>query len=298
MEIKKSSIVVGFVCYSFWGILPAYWNLLGGVDNLLIICCRIAFAFVFLLGVMLATGRKQLFLKTIRDKAAMRFLIPSSLLITFNWGLYVWAVNNGRILDTSLGYYMNPLISFLFGVVIFKEKSTRLQLVAVGLAFTGVVISLIAYGSVPYVSLGLSLSFAAYGVLKKKARTDPISGIAIESLLVTPLAVAIALIFTTDSIRAAGAADILLLIGAGAVTAFPLVLYSYAVNQMPYIIVGFIQYISPSIGLTYGLLIGERLSPPRVVSFIFIGLGLIVFSTAMVLNNKKAKRLQALQHRN
>jgi len=217
----------------------------------------------------------------------MRFLVPAAILITLNWGLYIWAVNSEHILDSSLGYYLNPLVVFLLGVIIFQEKYTKLQLVAVALAFIGVLVSVIAYGSFPYISIGLSLTFATYGMLKKKAHSDPVASIAIESMIISPLAIIFAMCFMRDSISALNSTNILLLIGGGAATAIPLVLFASAINDIPFIIVGFFQYISPSLALIYGLLRGEKLSESQIVSFIFIGLGLIVFSTSLLRTSKR-----------
>lgn len=288
MEIKKSSLAAGVLCYMIWGVLPIYWNILGGVDTMLILCFRIVFAFVFTMGLLIASGRTHVFLQTIKNRETMRYLIPASALITFSWGYYIWAVNSGRILDTSLAYYINPLISFLFGVSIFKEHSSKLQYVAVGMAFTGVLISVIAYGSFPYVSLMLALAFACYGITKKKARADPISSIAIESLIVLPLALIFTLVFLRDEVRSVGGTDLLLLIGGGAVTAIPLALYARSVNEIPYIVIGFIQYISPSMTLIYGLLSGEALSGSQAISFFFTWPALILFSIATVITHKRA----------
>jgi len=239
-----------------------------------------------MMGVLIISGRVRVFKETLKNKAAMRYLIPASIMITLNWGIYIWAVNNARVLDSSLGYYMNPLIAFVLAVMIFKEKYSKLQLLAVALAFTGVIISLIAFGSIPYVAIGLSLSFAMYGVLKKKAGADPAASIAIESLIVAPVALIFALIFLQDSIAAVSSTDVLLLIGGGALTAIPLYLYARAVNDIPFITVGFFQYISPSLALFYGLISGENPSNSQIVSFVFIGLGLIVFSIALVRKSK------------
>jgi len=282
MELKKKGLSIGLLCYFFWGILPAYWNLLSGVDPLLILCCRIVFAFVFTVSFLAVSGRIGLLPKTLKDRAAMRYLVPTSVLITLNWGMYIWAVNSAHILDASLGYYMNPLISFLFGMLIFREKSNRLQLAAVALAFAGVVISVIAYGSFPIVSIGLALTFAAYGALKKKAGVDPVAGITVESLIITPFALAFAFAFMPASIATAGTASFLLLVGGGVVTAIPLILYSRAVNDIPFIVVGFFQYLSPTLSLIYGLIMGETPSASQIVSFVFIGLGLVVFSVGLV----------------
>jgi len=284
MSKTKKGLSICLLCYVLWGILPVYWNLLGGLNPLFILCCRIIFAFVFTVCVLAISGRLKALVATLKNKDAMRYLAPAAVLITFNWGLYIWAVNTGRILDTSLGYYMNPLIAYLLGILVFREKSTKLQLAAVALAFTGVLISLIAYGSFPFISISLSLSFATYGVFKKKAGADPVAGIAVESLVITPFALAFAIIFMRESISTVSAVNMLLLIGGGAATAMPLVLYARAVNDIPFIIVGFFQYLSPTLTLTYGLIMGEKPSASQIVSFIFIGLGLIVFSIALVRN--------------
>jgi len=289
MEIKKGGLTIGVLCYVVWGILPAYWNLLGGVNSLLILCFRIVFSLVFTIAMLLISGRMRVFLQTIKDKTAMRYLIPASVLITFSWGLFIWAVNNEHILDTSLAYYINPLVSFLFGIIIFKEKSTKLQLAAVALAFTGMLISVIAYGSFPFISLSLALVFAAYGVMKKKAGADPLSGIAIESLIMIPFTLVFVLLFMADDISAASITELLLLIGGGALTAIPLAMYARAVNELPYLVIGFLQYICPSMSLVYGLMRGETLSGPRIVSFMFVGPALIVFSIALIISHKKSK---------
>jgi len=289
MEIKKGGLTLGVLCYVVWGILPAYWNLLGGVNSLLILCFRIVFSLVFTIAMLLISGRMRVFLQTIKDKAAMRYLIPASVLITLSWGLFIWAVNNEHILDTSLAYYINPLVSFLFGIIIFKEKSTKLQLAAVALAFTGMLISVIAYGSFPFISLSLALLFAAYGVMKKKAGADPLSGIAIESLIMIPFTLVFVIMFMADDISAASITELLLLIGGGALTAIPLAMYARAVNELPYLVIGFLQYICPSMSLVYGLMRGETLSGPRIVSFMFVGPALIIFSIALIISHKKSK---------
>jgi len=264
-----------------WGILPAYWNLLAGLNPLFILCCRIVFSLVFTVGILFVTNRAHVLRDTLRNKSTMRYLVPASVFITCNWGLYIWAVNSGRVLDSSLGYYMNPLTGFLLGVLMFREKYTRLQIAAVALAFTGVLISLIAYGSFPFVALSLTLSFATYGALKKKAHADPVASIAVETLFFAPIALVLALVFMPDSIKAVNPVNLLLLIGGGVATATPLVMFSRAVNEIPFIIVCFLQYISPSLALIYGLVSGESISRSQLVSFIFIGLGLVVFSIAL-----------------
>jgi len=295
MDSKNKGLMIGILCYVLWGVLPAFWNLLSGVNPLLILCARVVFAFIFMMCLLAVTGKMRLFWATFTDKNKMKYLVPSAVLIAFNWGLFIYAVNTGQIMYSSLGYYMNPLIAFLLGVIIFREKYTALQLVAVGLAFTGLLVSIIAYGRVPIISISLALSFGAYGVLKKKANADPNSGIAIESLIITPFALIFAFAFMTDSMRVVSTTEWILLVGGGIATAVPLVMYSRAVNDIPFITVGFLQYISPSLSLLYGLLVGIRPTESQIVSFIFIGLGLIVFSIALVRIAKKERLEQAQQ---
>ncbi|MCL2201325.1 MAG: EamA family transporter RarD [Oscillospiraceae bacterium] len=282
MSRKNKGLTFGLLCYLLWGILPAFWNLMAGISPFVILCARVVFALIFMLGVLAVMGKLGLFWATLRDWRKMRFLVPAAFLIAFNWGLFIWAVNTGQIIYTSLGYYMNPLMAFVLGVVLFKEKYTVLQLVAVGLALIGLLISIFAYGRVPVISISLALSFAMYGVLKKKAGADPNASIAIESLLVTPFALIFAFGFMMDGVRALGTGEILLLIGGGAATAIPLVLYARAINDIPFTTVGFLQYIAPTLSIIYGLIIGIRPTESQIVTIIFIGLALIVFSIALV----------------
>ncbi|MCL2408586.1 MAG: EamA family transporter RarD [Oscillospiraceae bacterium] len=282
MSTSKRGLIIALLCYLLWGVLPPYWNLLIGVDPLLILCSRVVFACLFMLIVLPITRRTQVFLETLKDKLAMRWLIPASVLIAINWGLFIWAVNTGRVLEASLGYYMNPLLAVLIGSVMFREKCTKLQYAAVALAFTGLLISVIAYGSFPIVSVSLAISFGAYGAIKKKAQADPIASIAIESMLMTPFALIFAFVFMTGDVLSVSLTQILLMLGGGAATAVPLVLYSRAINDIPFTTVGFLQYISPSMALIYALFTGEIVTAPRLVSFIFTWLGLAVFSIALI----------------
>jgi len=230
----------------------------------------------------------------LKDKALMRYLIPAAVLISFNWGFYIWAINAGHVLDCSLGYYISPLMAFLLGVIVFREKYSNLQLAAVVLAAAGLLISVVTFGSFPYISLSLALSFAIYGLLKKKAHTDPVASIATETLVMSPFMLVVALFFLSDSIRALNVPDILLLAGGGIVTALPLILYASSINNISMVIVGFFQYISPSLLLVYGIFRGETLSVPQLISFVFIGLGLIVFSVALIRTAKMNKELEKI----
>jgi len=288
MRVDKKSFILAMCCYVLWGSMPVYWHLLAGVDPLLVLCGRIIFSLVYAASLLVATGHMKRFRAALFDRAVMRSLIPAAVFITINWGLYIWAVNTDHVIECSLGYYINPLIAFVLGVLLFREKCTKLQLAAVGLAFTGVLISVITYGDFPLISFGLALTFAAYGALKKKANVDPVSGIAVETLIAAPFALAFALLFKMEGIKALTVAEALLLAGAGVMTATPLMLYARSVNHVPFIIVAFFQYITPSMMLIYGILNGEIPSASQIISLCFIGLGLIVFSVAISRAGKSA----------
>ena len=294
MSLNKRNLSAVIGCYVIWGILPAYWNLMSGIDSILILCCRVIFSFVFTTGLLILSGRFQALRDILGNKTAMLYLAPASVMITFNWGLYIWAINTGRVLDCSLGYFMNPLFVLLLGVIIFREKCSKLQLIAVAIALVGVLVSVIAYGSFPFVSIGLAVSFSLYGMLMKKAHTDPVAGIAVEGILITPFALFFALAFRGGNVGVLSISDVFLLTGGGVLTALPLILHSRAVSNIPLIIVGFFQYISPSLTLLYGLGTGETPSGSQLVSFIFIGVGLVVFSIALVRISKAESSLNAL----
>jgi chloramphenicol-sensitive protein RarD len=286
MRADKKSLILTVGCYVIWGAMPAYWQLLIGVNSLLVLCGRILFSLVFTTGLLAITGRMKRFRDTLFDKEAMRSLVPAALFITVNWGLYIWAVNSGHVIECSLGYYINPLIAFVLGILLFRERCTKLQLTAVALALVGVLISVVTYGDFPFISFGLALSFAAYGAFKKKAHADPLAGIAVETLLITPIALVFSLFFMMDGIQAINTVEAVLLVGAGILTAAPLVLYARSVNHVPFVIVAFFQYISPSMMLVYGIISGETPSISQLISLCFIGLGLVVFSIALVKINK------------
>lgn len=285
--MKRKSVLIVVLCYLIWGSLPVYWRLLSGVDSIFILCCRVVLSLVFAAAVLALTGRLGALRETLKNGPAMRWLLPAALCIGVNWWAYIYAVTSGRVLDSSLGYFMNPLVVFLFGSVIFRERSGMLQKAAVVLALIGVVISIAAYGSFPYIALLIAVSFAAYGVCKKKAGAEPVVGIAVESLVLTPFALAFALLFRMDSLTSLSTAEALILLPVGIVSSVPLILYSKGVNEVPLVVVGFLQYISPSIMLIYGLLIGEAMTPERLVSFAFIGAGLVLYSLGIILSLRR-----------
>ncbi len=283
-QLRRGTIC-GFLCYVLWGSFPLYWKLLSNVDPLEIIAHRIIWCFVF--TVILCALLRQNFIRLLRDGRAIRFLLPAALLITLNWGTYIYAVAVDRILETAIGYYINPLVSILLGVVVFKERLTRLQAVAVALCAVGIGFFTVNYGSFPFLAILLALSFGIYGAIKKKGGYPAVEALAVENTLMLVPAIVFAVVMAnvtgTHGFLAAGPEGVdwrttLLLIGGGAVTAIPLILFAKAANSIPLTLLGFIQYVSPTIAMLLGVFVnGEPFTLAHAVCFgcIWCGLALV-----------------------
>lgn len=289
--MKNRSFFITMLTYIIWGLLPLYWKLLSHVPAVLTLCCRIIFSLVFTAAVITITRRLDKFKSLLKDKPTMLKLAAASLLITVNWGTYIYAVASGHTLDASLGYYMNPLVVFAASMVIFKEKTSILQIVSICIAASGVIITLLIFGTVPIIALLLAFTFAAYGSVKKFAHVDPLLSIAVETLIVAPVALIVATAMFGDALSALTLRDGLLLMLAGPVTAVPMILYSIGVNHLDFKTVGILQYISPSLMLLIGLLSGEALSLEKLIPFIAVILALVIYSIGLL--SKKPAQTKA-----
>lgn len=294
MKEHKTGLLSTTLCYVLWGILPLYWHMLDSVDSFVILANRIVWSMVFTAALLFALRRFSDVGKVFRDWKKMRFMLPAALTITINWGLYIWAVNAGHLLDASLGYYLNPLMAFAFGMLLFREKCGALEWVALGLAVVGVLIATIAYGAFPWIAVGLATSFAVYGMLKKYAGVSGITSIAVETILIAPFAVAF-LIFAPSSAAVFSALTLktgVLLVLTGVITATPMILFTHGVNRLPLTTVGFLQYISPTLQLLIGtLFFHEALTNERIVALVFFGAALVLYSIGMA---RRAKRQNPL----
>ena len=292
--MNKRSLVLVFLAYVIWGVLPLYWKLLANLDSVFILCNRIIWALVFTAALLLALKKMSKVKELLMDRSKMKLLIPAAIIVTFNWGLYIWAVNTNHVIESSLGYYMNPLVVCLFGIVIFKEKINPPQIIAMLLALVGVIISTIQYGNFPIVALALAVSFSLYGTFKKFAHVGGVESVGVETLLITPLAL-LYVIFAPqshESLALVSIEQVFLCIGCGIVTAIPLILYSKGVNELPFVVVGFLQYIAPTLMLIIGIWQGETFTPAQAISFGFIWVGLVIFSVGVIMQEKKAKLSQ------
>lgn len=292
---ERSGILVGFLCYLFWGLCPIYWKLLDAVSPFEVISHRIIWCFVFIL--IVCRVMRLDYVGLLRDRRALRYLVPAGLVITFNWSTYIYAIATDHLVDCALGYYINPLVSILFGLVVFKERLTVLQTVATVLAAAGVIYFTVDYGQLPAISLALALSFGLYSAIKKKGGYPAVTSIAVESTVALPIAVVTGIVtaavtgshaFLGDVTTAAGWGTTLLLIVAGPVTAVPLVLFARAANDIPLSLLGFIQYVSPTCSLLLGVFAyGEAFTGAHAVCFGLIWAGLVLVSIDAIMRSRK-----------
>ncbi|MEH7108201.1 EamA family transporter RarD [Bacillus sp. JJ1764] len=295
---KQGVIYAGF-SYFLWGLLPIYWKLLHGVNAKEILANRVLWSFIFMLIILLFTKKWGLFIKTwkgfAQNKKQMYALISASLLISINWYTYIWAVNNGHMIETSLGYYINPLVSILLGMIVLKEKLSFYQYISFGLAATGVLIITFSHGQFPWVAIILALSFGLYGLAKKMINVDSSVGLTLETLTVTPIAaiyLVILLFKGNSSFLTASAGTNLLLIGAGVATAVPLLYFAKGAQKIPLSLLGFLQYIAPTLTLILGIFMyKEHFSKVQLLSFIFIWTALTIYSLSKtnLLSSKRIK---------
>ncbi|WP_060209218.1 EamA family transporter RarD [Sporosarcina koreensis] len=295
-EKRGSLWVVG--AFLFWGIMPIYWKHLEHVQSDEILTGRIVWAFVSTVIAVLIMKNGRLLIADIRElwKSQSQFwsLFIATVLITANWFTYIWAVNHDYIVQTSLGYYFNPLVSVLLGIIFLKEKLSSSQKVAFLLAFTGVIILTVSYGRIPWIALCLAITFAIYGFIKKNIKLDALRGLAIETLFITPFAIGyyIFLFMKGQAVFWHGDSktDILLIL-TGIATALPLVMYAKGVQMIPLYVAGFIQYIAPTLMLFIGVVVyKESFGGIEMLSFSFIWAALILFTVSKVYASIAAKR--------
>jgi chloramphenicol-sensitive protein RarD len=260
-----------FAAYGLWGLFPVYWKLLKSVEPLQILCHRVVWAAALTIVALAATRRLGSLASLFRDRRRAPFAIAASLLITVNWGLYIWAVNSSHVTESSLGYYINPLVSVALGAAFFRDRLDKWTAAAVIVATAGVVVASVMMRSPPWISLSLALSFGLYGLVKKKAGAEPLVGLAAETLVAAPFALAFLAARHAAGAGSFGGPDAMvtaLLFLAGAVTAIPLLCFAAAANRITLTRMGFIQYVSPTIQLALGVLAyGERVSAPMAVAF-------------------------------
>ena len=297
LENERQGVIWAIGAYLVWGVLPIYWKWLGHVPSSEILTSRVLWAFVFtLLFVVIMRNSKQLIIdiQTLwQNQKAFWSLFFASALISANWFLYIWAVNHNHLVETSLGYYINPLISVLLGIFFLKERLTTAQKLAFVMALIGVIILTISYGRFPWLAFALAISFAIYGLMKKTIPLDAVRGLTIETLFIVPFALIyyIYLFVTNQAIMFHDdlQTDVLLVL-TGAATAIPLVLFAKGAQRIPLYMIGFLQYIAPTSMLFLGVIIyGETFNAIDFLSFSLIWLALILFTVSKVMEARTRK---------
>ena len=283
-DINKKGLSSTLLCCLIWGLLPLYWALLNQVSSFSVLAHRIIWSGIWMFFLVAITSRQQLridihYLRT--NLTQFGLLLLAAVLISINWFTYIWAVTNQHVLDTSLGYYINPLVNVLLGIIIYKETLLWPQKLSIAIALLGIAMMTYELGTLPIVSIVLALSFGPYGAVKKRLTIHPFSSIAFEAWLVTPIALWYVLTVDTTSwsfienITLTG----LLLIGSGLTTSVPLILFSYGARLLPLNVLGFLQYLSPTMGFFLAIFyFGESFGTTQLIAFGCIWVALVLFS--------------------
>jgi chloramphenicol-sensitive protein RarD len=278
---RRIGLLTGMGAYLIWGVLPFYLRLLQGVPAADVLAYRILWSVlvvVVLIAGLKGWGRVQ---AALRQPRLLLMLLASAVCIAINWLVYTWAILAGHAIDTSLGYFINPLVSVLFGVVLLGERLLRLQWVAVGLAALGVAVLTIERGSLPLISLALALSFGVYGLIRKQAAVDAATGLFLETLMLAPVAL-LWIASTPQGFTGWPPTTAITLALGGVATAVPLMLFGVAARRLPLSTLGLMQYIAPTMVLLEAvLLFGEVLDPARLAAFCCIWAGLAVYAFSL-----------------
>ena len=293
MENYKQGIFFGLAAYVLWGILPVYWKTLELVSPFEILSSRFMWSCVFVFLLIIFQKKWPLFAKevklvfsNVKTGAAM---VAAGITISFNWGTFIWAVNNGHIVETSMGYYINPLVSILFAVAFLRERLDKMQLAAITCAFIGVASMVYSFGKIPWVSLTLAFTFALYGLLKKILPVSALTSIMLETLLITPLALVYEYSLWQQGVSFYASGNlqvIMMLTGAGVVTAIPLLLFTAGARLLPLKIIGFLQYISPTLTLLIGVFVyNEAFTASHLLAFGWIWAALLLFIVSQLRSN-------------
>jgi len=282
---KSKGIFYAIGAYLIWGTMPIYWYLLSGISPYEIVAHRILWSAIlmFILSVIIF---KTDFRSILRSKKKMLYLLCTSSLITVNWTLYIWAVENGHIIDASLGYYINPFINIILGVLFLKERLSGIQKIAIAFAFFGVAYLTFSYGTLPFITIILACTFSLYAFLRKKAQIEAMPALTVETVIALPVALGF-LIMTfinhTNSYQLTDISTLILIMLTGPITAIPLFLFGKAAETVSMTTLGFVQYLSPTLQLLVGvLLFKEVFTTAHIVCFSFIWAGLILYSVYLI----------------
>lgn len=297
-EVKelKTGVTYSFAAYFLWGILPLYWKLLNKIPAGEILAHRIIWSSIFILGLLIFQKRLPQLKEITKESKKMTWVILCTIFISINWFVFIWAVNSNRVVESSMGYYINPLVVVLLGVIVLKERLGLWQIVSLVLATIGVIIMTFSYGKIPWISLILAMSFGFYGLFKKLANVESILGLGLETFILAPISLVYIIYRQVSGLGSLGTISLnttLILFCSGIATATPLLWFGQGAKRIPLSTLGFIQYLAPTISLIIGVFIfKEEFTTAHLISFGFIWLGLVIYSLSQTkaVKNMKFKR--------
>ena len=291
---QRKGVILACMAFFMWGLAPIYFKLLQHISAFEILMHRVVWSVLFLVIIVAVLQQWHKVQHVFKQPKLIAMLVITATLLGFNWGLFIWAVNNDHMLDASLGYYINPLLNVLLGMLFLGEKLRKWQALAVGLALFGVVIQVISFGSFPVVAMLLASSFAIYGLLRKKLPIESLPGLLLEALILLPVALVywwLMLPTASSDFTANDWYTNVLLISAGVVTTLPLLCFTGAAKRLQYTTLGFFQYIGPSLMFILAVVFyGEVFSGERIVTFACIWSALAIFSYDSYRQSQKRKR--------
>ena len=297
MAESRRGFLLGAAAYGMWGLFPLYWTLLRPAGSIEILAHRVFWSLAVMAVLVVVLRRRRQLLAIARDRRVRFILVLAAVAISFNWGGYIWGVNNGRVVETSLGYFINPLVTVLMGVFVIGERLRTLQWVAMGIAFVAVISLTIELGRPPWVALVVAFSFACYGLAKKKANSGAVEGLALETLIIAPVALGYILFLGSQgqsTFGTAGLGHALLLASTGLVTAVPLICFGAAATRVSMTTIGLLQYLAPTIQFALGVFVFDEAMPPmRLAGYCLVWLALVIFTYEALTHRRKQLRLAA-----
>jgi chloramphenicol-sensitive protein RarD len=296
LSSERTGIIFGFSAFLLWGVLPGYFLLLKPAGPFEIVAWRIIFSLVFCALLLTVTRAWPALFAVMRQPKLLLLMGLAAILIFINWQVFVYAALSGHVIETALGYFINPIVTVLLGVTLLKERLRVLQWVAVGSSVIAVLVLALNYGSFPWISLSLAFSFGLYGLVKKKVgpQVDAVSGLTLETAWLVPVAVVQLVVVGMSTglvIGTVSVAHTLILVSAGVVTATPLLFFAAASRRLPLVYTGLIQYVAPVLQFLFGaFLLNESMPPARWLGFGLVWVALIILSVDLILTGRASRR--------
>jgi chloramphenicol-sensitive protein RarD len=299
MTEQRKGLLAAVCAYTMWGLFPLYWPLLRPAGPYEMVAHRIVWTALLMVVLVVLWQRLDRITLVWRDQHQRRWLLAAATLISFNWTTYVWALENNRIVETALGYFINPIVTICFGVVLFREKLRPLQWLALGLGSLAVLVMTVGYGEFPIVAMILAFSFGTYGLCKKKANAAAVESLTLESLAVAPLALLFIAWLTSrgeSHFTTEGVSHVVLFISTGVVTAVPLLFFSAAATRVPMVTLGLIQYFAPLMQFVLGVYyFGEPMPAERWAGFILVWLAIVLITVESIVHHRRSNSVVTVE---